>query len=106
MAESYGLDARIDKYRGKRPIGLYRWDLDCLLDVLEMCPGDKDEYPLEDSPQHLALKSLYGRLREGERDAKNTTGDEPTGLPRHAHLPIFGFSELVSDPLILKTPFS
>jgi len=26
MAESFGLDRRIENYSGKRPIGLYRWD--------------------------------------------------------------------------------
>ena len=30
MAEAFGLDRRIEKYQGKRPIGFYRWDLDCL----------------------------------------------------------------------------
>lgn len=35
MSESFGLDARIDKYRGKRPIGLYQWDLDCLIGAVE-----------------------------------------------------------------------
>ena len=34
MAESFGLDRRIDEYRGTRPLGLYRSDLECLLDVL------------------------------------------------------------------------
>lgn len=35
MAESFGLDQRIDQYLGKKPIGLYRWDLECLIDVLD-----------------------------------------------------------------------
>ena len=25
MAESFGLDRRIEEYRGRRPLGLYRW---------------------------------------------------------------------------------
>ncbi|WP_289022482.1 hypothetical protein [Desulfobacter postgatei] len=28
MVEAFGLDRRIENYQGKRPIGLYRWDLD------------------------------------------------------------------------------
>ena len=36
MAESFGLDTRIDKYQGKRPIGLYQWDLDCLIGAIEL----------------------------------------------------------------------
>lgn len=35
MAECYGLDTRIGNYRGKRPIGLYGWDLDCLIMAVE-----------------------------------------------------------------------
>jgi hypothetical protein len=32
MAEAFGLDSRIERYQGKRPIGFYRWDMDCLID--------------------------------------------------------------------------
>jgi len=39
MAESFGLDRRIDQYMGKKPIGLYRWDLECLIDVLDSAVG-------------------------------------------------------------------
>jgi len=28
MAESFSLDRRIEEYRGTRPLGLYRWDLE------------------------------------------------------------------------------
>ena len=40
MSECFGLDRRISKYQGKRPIGLYQWDLDCLIGAIEM--GIKD----------------------------------------------------------------
>lgn len=63
MAESFDLDRRIDRYKGKRPIGLYRWDLDCLLDVIDVALVDREEYPSQDSPEHAALKNLYDRLR-------------------------------------------
>ena len=29
MAEAFGLDAKIERYKGTRPITLYRWDLEC-----------------------------------------------------------------------------
>ena len=35
MAEAFGLDRRIENYQGKRPIGLFSWDFDCLLAVIE-----------------------------------------------------------------------
>jgi hypothetical protein len=34
MAEAFGLDRKIDSYKGTRPLTLYRWDLECLLDVI------------------------------------------------------------------------
>jgi len=55
MAESFFLDSRIDNYRGKRPIGLYRWDIECLLDVLTMVLEDPKEYPPEGSIEHEVI---------------------------------------------------
>lgn len=34
MAESFGLDNRIDNLTGKREVGFYSWDLDCLESVV------------------------------------------------------------------------
>ena len=45
MAESFGLDNRIDKLTGKRKVGFYRWDMDCLECVvldLQKSPKDKE----------------------------------------------------------------
>jgi hypothetical protein len=61
MAESYGLDRRIETYRGTRPIGLYRWDLDCLLCVLEWNLSNASRFNLTDVE---ALQELHSRLRE------------------------------------------
>lgn len=36
MAESFGLDSRIANLTGKRKVGFYMWDLECL----EMVAGD------------------------------------------------------------------
>ena len=33
MVDAFGLDLKIEQYKGSRPIGLYRWDMDCLTDV-------------------------------------------------------------------------
>ncbi len=48
MAEAFGLDTRIDKYLGKRPIGFYPWDLDCLDDAISMALDDEEG----DLPRH------------------------------------------------------
>jgi hypothetical protein len=63
MAESFGLDSRIAAYKGKRPIGLYRWDLECLQDVIGMALKDAEEYPDHSDPGYVALRGLYERVR-------------------------------------------
>jgi hypothetical protein len=35
LSECFGLDSRIDKYKGTRPIGLYQWDYECLISGIE-----------------------------------------------------------------------
>jgi hypothetical protein len=72
MAESFGLDRRIENYQGKRPLGLYRWDLECLLDVVDMALVDKKAYPSQNSVQYRALQNLHQRLK-----AEYTAYDEP-----------------------------
>ena len=63
MAEAFGLDRRIENYQGKRPIGLFSWDFDCLLAVIEDALDDPKEYPDKSEPGHKALKSLFIRLK-------------------------------------------
>jgi len=46
MTEAFGLDRRIEACSGKRPIGLYRWDLDCLLAVMALALKDQRAYPM------------------------------------------------------------
>ena len=63
MAEAFGLDRRVEQYKGKKPIGLYRWDMDCLIDLLSMTLDDSKEYPDHNSSGYLALKNLSERLK-------------------------------------------
>lgn len=63
MVEAFGLDRRMEKYQGKRPIGFYRWDLDCLEDVTEFALGDKEAYPGRSGPGYEAMKQLYERIK-------------------------------------------
>ena len=67
MAEAFGLDRRIEAYSGKRPIGLYRWDLDCLLAVMDLALKDLRAYPDKTSSSYAALKRLRDRLQEEYR---------------------------------------
>ena len=70
MVEAFGLDRRIDNYRGKRPIGLYSWDFDCRLAVIEGALEDKKDYPDKDAPGYKALMDLYLRLKDENRKFK------------------------------------
>jgi hypothetical protein len=63
MAESFGLDRRIADYLGKRPIGMYRWDIECLQDVISMALRNPAEYPDHSTPGYAALRGLYERVR-------------------------------------------
>ena len=63
MGESFGLDRRIGSYRGKRPIGLYSWDLECLLDVLSIALKNCKEYTSEGVKEHEVNQRLYQRLK-------------------------------------------
>ena len=67
MAEAFGLDRRIEAYSGKRPIGLYRWDLDCLFAVMDLALKDRSAYPDKASSAYAALKRLRDRLQEEYR---------------------------------------
>ncbi len=64
MCEAFGLDRKIEKYKGTRPITLYRWDLDCLIDVIELALKDRRKYADHSTPEYVALKSVGDRLRE------------------------------------------
>lgn len=53
MAESFGLDRRITNLTGKRKVGFYSWDLDCL----EIVVGDLTSTPV--------VEKLYEKIRNG-----------------------------------------
>src|SRR6266566_9605006 len=44
--------------QGTRPIALYHWDLEYLLDVLSMALNDRTPYPSPQSKADLALKAM------------------------------------------------
>jgi hypothetical protein len=64
MSESFGLDARIESYLGKRPIGLYSWDFECLLTAVDHALTDGKEYPDKTTPGFTTLTKLSCRLLE------------------------------------------
>jgi hypothetical protein len=69
MSESFGLDTRIEKYAGKRPIGLYSWDFECLLAVTDDALKNGKEYPDQTTSAYQVLSQLSRRLHEEYRKA-------------------------------------
>ena len=61
MPESLGLDRRIERYQGTRPIGLFRWDLECLLATLSLVVDGRD--PFVTARGRVILTALHERLR-------------------------------------------
>lgn len=64
LPESFGSERRVERYQGKRPIGLYRWDLECLLDTLSLEMTDRPLHPKVRRRDLAALQALYDRLRK------------------------------------------
>lgn len=69
MVEAFGLNHKIEKYQGKRPIGFYRWDLDCLEDLISMAVENTEEYPDELAIGYKAINTLYERIKELKKEA-------------------------------------
>lgn len=72
MPESLGLDRRIERYQGTRPIGLYRWDLECLLAAISLVVDGRD--PVVSRKGRVTLTALHDRLQAVYEAAYGATG--------------------------------
>jgi hypothetical protein len=79
MAEAFGLDRKIEAYKGTRPLTLYRWDLECLMDVIDCEINDPRKYPDKTTPAYFPLKRLEERLSE---EYDRHYGDERSAGPK------------------------
>ena len=68
MCEAFGLDRKIENYKGTRSISFYRWDLDCILDVLDMALDDEKEYPDKKDEGYIKLYELYVDLKKAYKE--------------------------------------
>ena len=64
MGAAFGLDRKIERYKGTRPITLYHWDLECLLDILNWVLNDRKQYPDQEISEYIALHELHIRLKD------------------------------------------
>jgi DnaJ-domain-containing protein 1 len=69
MADSFGLDTRIDNYHGKRAIGLHSWDFECLLAAIDHALKGYKDFSDTTSSGYKALIQLYGRLLDEYHNA-------------------------------------
>ena len=68
LSECFGLDSRIDKYKGTRPLGLYQWDFECLIAGIEFAINDeetKKSIPVNDVD---ALTNLFNTINNVYRN--------------------------------------
>ena len=68
MCEAFGLDRKIENYKGTRQISLYSLDLDCLIDVLWLALEDKKEYPDKEDEGYIQLHDLYIYLKNAHKE--------------------------------------
>ncbi len=68
MSEAFGLDTRVANYKGIRHITFYQWDLDCLIDVLDMTLNNEKEYPDKQDDGYIALHELFINLSQAYKD--------------------------------------
>jgi hypothetical protein len=68
MCEAFGLDRKIENYKGTRPISLYSWDLDCIIDVLSMALDDEKNYPDRESKGYIKLHELHVSLKKAYKE--------------------------------------
>jgi len=68
MSEAFGLDRKVENYKGTRPISFYSWDLDCILDVLDMALDDEKEYPDRKDEGYIKLYELYVDLKKAYKE--------------------------------------
>ncbi len=71
FTECYGLNRRIYNYKGKRPMGLYPWDVEAMKEVIGIVMEDPKYYPDKNSPEYQAISSLYARVHELYLEAFN-----------------------------------
>jgi len=68
MCEAFGLDRRIENYKGARQISLYSWDLDYIIDVLWSPFNDEKEYPDKKDEGYSLLHELYVYLQNAHKE--------------------------------------
>ena len=61
--ECFGLDNRIYKYKGKRPLGLYSWDFEHLMVGMDAALGEPKDRSYLTPEETLTLANLFTRIK-------------------------------------------
>lgn len=66
MVEAFGLDRRIERLKGKRPISFYSWDLDCLDSIFsEIIEKSKNKREVE------LAKLIFQKIETGYKEIES-----------------------------------
>ena len=49
-------------------MSFYSWDLDCIIDVLDMALDDENEYPNKNDEGYIKLHELYVKLKSAYKE--------------------------------------
>ena len=83
LPESFGLDRRIERYQGKRPLGLYRWDLDGVL-APAFCPLEGYEWLLLISGHSARHTAQIGEVKFRSKLPERLESSEEPGIIKPA----------------------
>ena len=64
FTECFGLDSQIAKYKGKRPLGLYQWDYECLIAGLDYIVNNEKGRKGVSRSELILLGNLLKRINE------------------------------------------
>ncbi|MDZ7750895.1 MAG: hypothetical protein U5S82_04385 [Gammaproteobacteria bacterium] len=69
FTECFGLDSRVANYKGRRPLGLYQWDYECLISGLDYVVNNERGQQGTSSDNLELLKELLERINKIYKNA-------------------------------------
>lgn len=68
FTECFGLDSRVANYKGRRPLGLYQWDYECLISGLDYIVNSERGKRQVSADDLALLGRLLERIRQTYRN--------------------------------------
>ncbi|XCN74910.1 MAG: hypothetical protein Q3M24_09265 [Candidatus Electrothrix aestuarii] len=74
FTECFGLDTRIANYKGKKPLGLYQWDYECLIAGLDYIVNNEKGREGQSQNDLDLLSNLLERINRVYKKAYDSAG--------------------------------